>query len=303
MATVYVSYKKEDKDVVDSLIPFLREKGHTVNLDQELTIGAKWQEMLLKTLLNSDAVLVLWTANTAQSQFVPAEVGAVRASQQIGLLPVVIGDLPIPPFIQDLNVERIPDTEPETLRKLAEKLDFSIQKHIENRNARKKGRPKIFISHRHKDEKLVGNLVDCIKTYFYVDQQDIRCTSVRPYRLPVGENTSDRLRNEITDAEVVLGILTPDTLASSYVAFELGSAWGQRVWTCPLLACGADQSHIPAPIRDLSPLFLDKTGDCFQFLQDLENFTSLRRRADLNSGELSDKIEKLASRASRVKSK
>ena len=73
--------------------------------------------------------------------------------------------------------------------------------------------------------------MECIRTYFAVDRKDIRCTSVRPYRLPVGENTADRLRDEITEAEVVLGILTTDTLESSYVAFELGSAWGQRVWT------------------------------------------------------------------------
>jgi hypothetical protein len=245
-------------------------------------------------LLSSDVVLLLWTENTPSSQFVPAEVGVVRATPKLGLLPVVIGDdVDIPPFIQDLIVERISDTDAKTLRELSEKLDVSIKKHIEYRNLRKGGRPKIFISHRHKDEEIVRALVDCMKTYFHIDRQDIRCTSIRPYRLPVGEDTSDRLRDEITDAEVVLGILTTDTLASSYVAFELGSAWGQRVWTCPLLACGANQSHIPDPIRGLSPLFLSKDGDCFQLLNDMEGFTSLVKRKDVDNGELSDKVRKL----------
>jgi hypothetical protein len=242
-------------------------------------------------------VLVLWTENTYKSQFVSAEIGVVRASPQIGLLPVVIGDVSTPPFIQDLMVERIPDAVPETLRKLSEKLDTSIKQHIEFRNLRKKGRPKVFISLRHKDQEIVGALVDCIGTYFHIDRQDIRCTSVRPYRLPVGENTSDRLREEITDAEVVLGILTTDTLASSYVAFELGSAWGQRVWTCPLLARGANQGHIPDPIRGLSPLFLSKNGDCYQLLNDMEGFTSLVKRKELESGQLSDKVDKLVAAA------
>jgi len=174
---------------------------------------------------------------------------------------------------------------------------ISIQKYIEHRNLHKQGRPKIFISHRHKDENIVRALVDCIKLYFQIDRQDIRCTSVRPYRLPVGENTSDRLRDEISDAEVVLGILTTDTLASSYVAFELGSAWGQRVWTCPLLARGADHTHIPDPIRGLSALYLSNPGDCFQLLNDLEGFTSLIKRKELDDGELSDKINKLVEAA------
>jgi hypothetical protein len=293
MATVYVSYKLEDKDIVNSLVPLLEGKGHRVRFDQELPIGAAWRDQLMGSLLSSDVVLLIWTERTHRSQFVAAEVGVVRATSKLGLLPVLVGDVSIPPFIQDLLVERIPDTNPATLEQLAEKLDTAIKKHIEYRGLRKQGRPKVFISHRHKDEEIVRALVDSIKTYFQIDKQDIRCTSVRPYRLPVGEDTSDRLRDEITDAEVVLGILTTDTLASSYVAFELGSAWGQRVWTCPLLAGGANQSHIPDPIRGISPLFLSNEGDCFQLLNDMEGFTSLVKRKDFDGGELADKVRKL----------
>jgi hypothetical protein len=170
----------------------------------------------------------------------------------------------------------------------------SIQKHIERRGRRKKGRPKIFISHRHKDEAIVRALVACIELYFHVEKEDIRCTSVRPYRLPVGENTADRLRDEISDAEVVLGILTTDTLESSYVAFELGSAWGQQVWTCPLLAGGADYSHIPDPIRGRSSLLLSNPSECYQLLGDLADFTSLSKRGPIDHAVLSDKVQALA---------
>lgn len=297
MAIIYVSYRSLDREVVNSLVPMLQDKGHKIRFDQELYIGSGWQTQLMEALLSSDVVLLLWSENTSNSQFVCAEVGAARASSKIGLLPVVIGNIPIPHFIRDLTVEQIPDSQPETLKKLSEKIDISIQKYIEHRNLHKQGRPKIFISHRHKDENIVRALVDCIKLYFQIDRQDIRCTSVRPYRLPVGENTSDRLRDEISDAEVVLGILTTDTLASSYVAFELGSAWGQRVWTCPLLARGADHTHIPDPIRGLSALYLSNPGDCFQLLNDLEGFTSLIKRKELDDGELSDKINKLVEAA------
>jgi len=131
--------------------------------------------------------------------------------------------------------------------------------------------------------------VECIRTYFAVDRKDIRCTSVRPYRLPVGENTADRLRDEITEAEVVLGILTTDTLESSYVAFELGLPGDSVCGPCPFLAHGADQSHIPDPIRGLSPLFLSNERECFQLLNDMEGFTSLVKRKELDTGELADR--------------
>jgi len=293
MASIFISYKGIDAHVVDLIAPLLVEKGHTVRFDQDLYIGAGWQTQLMEFLLSSDIVLLLWSKNTSGSQFICAEVGAARASDRIGLLPVMIEGAEIPNFLRDLICAQLYTLETEALEKLVDDLDKSIQKFIAYREQRKPGSPKIFISHRHKDEKVVRALLICLETYFKIDKQDIRCTSVNPYRLPVGENTSERLRQEISEAEVVLGILTTDTLTSAYVAFELGSAWGQRVWTCPLLACGADQRHIPDPIRDLSPLFLSDPDDCSQLLSDLKGFTSLIKRQP-TSRELKENINQLS---------
>lgn len=302
MATVFISFKSEDRPLAAALAPLLERKGHKLRYDNEVFIGAEWRKHFLEALLASDVMLVLWTENTYRSQFVPAEVGVVRATPRIGLLPVVF-QTSVPPFLLDLHVERVADAEPATLAALAEKIHTAIKRHIEHRDRRKPDRPKVFISHRHKDEKLVAALVECLATYFNIERTDIRCTSVRPYRLPVGENTSERLRDEIADAEVVLGILTTDTLASTYVAFELGAAWGRRVWTCPLLARGADQSHIPDPIRDLSPLFLDREGDCKQLLTDMEGFTSLTRRRKVDAAALAGRLSALAAAAAPPKAR
>jgi hypothetical protein len=297
MATIYTSYQHDDEYIVNTLIPLLTAKGHEIRSDKNLYIGSSWREGLMALILASEFLLVLWSENTKKSQFVPAEIGAARVSGTVQLLPVVIGNAEMPNFIGDLTIERVPDCTPEALSLLADQLDESIQKYFEFQRKKREDKPKIFISHRHKDEALVRALVDCIDMYFNVRKQDIRCTSVRPYRLPVGENSAERLRSEITDAEVVLGILTTDTLQSSYVAFELGSAWGQRVWTCPLLAGGATQAHIPDPIRGLSPLFLHREGDCHQLLSDLEGVASLVKRQSVDPGALLDRISRLVEAA------
>ena len=293
MGGVYVSYKSEDRYLVDLLAPRLVELGHVLSFDQMLYAGAAWREQLMEGLLASDVMLLLWSENTTRSQYVAAEVGAVRASARVGLVPVIVGDVAIPPFIQDVLAARFPDTAPGSVDALVEELDRAIRLHIAHRDAPKAGRPKIFISHRHKDEPIVAALIDCLDRFLEIERSDIRCTSVVPYRLPVGENTSDRLRAEISDAEVVLGILTTDTLESSYVAFELGSAWGQQVWTCPLLARGATQANIPDPIRDLAPLFLTEERDCRQLLADLADMTTLQRRPRGGGRPLDERIATL----------
>jgi hypothetical protein len=297
MATLFVSYRWADREAASALVAALRRRGHEVRYDSEMVIGLPWREKLLSALLGSDGMVLLWTERTASSQHVAAEVGAVRATPRIALMPVLVGDVAIPDFIKDLFAERVVDLEPATIEALASGLDRSIAAHLAMRNRRPKDRPRIFISHRHKDEPIVRELVSCIEANFEIAPGDIRCTSVRPYRLPVGQATSERLRDEVAEAEVVLGILTPDTLQSNYVAFELGAAWGQRVWTCPLLARGADQKNIPDPIRDLSPLFLTSDAECLQLLGDMQRFTTLKRRDTVDNAALLDRCRRLAQAA------
>lgn len=160
-------------------------------------------------------------------------------------------------------------------------------------------RPKLFISHRHRDEEIVSALVDVLRAAFVVAQSDIRCTSVRPYRLPVGERTPDRLRRELRSAEAVIGVITPDTAASSYVLFELGGAWAQNILTCTMLARGASIADIPDPIRDINPLSLEDERDCQQFLDDLEDRTTLKRQARVG-GDVAERIRKLVDAARRT---
>jgi hypothetical protein len=297
VAVIYVSYKLEDRPIVDKVVARLEARGHEVVFDRLLYVGAAWREQLMSELVRSDAVLLIWTENTYGSQYVAAEVGAVRATPGVALLPVIVGKVSLPPFIQDIFVTRLGKLTNAAFDALAEELDRSVALHIEKRRRHKAGQPKVFVSHRHADEEIVRALVGCLQLRFEVNRIDVRCTSVGPYRLPVGEDTADRLRDEISTAEVVLGVLTTDTLRSSYVAFELGSAWGQHVWTCPLLARGADQSHIPDPIRGLSPLFLTDEADCRQLLDDLGEMTSLRPRA-VTPRELAAAVRSLVSAAS-----
>ncbi|MEM1160126.1 MAG: toll/interleukin-1 receptor domain-containing protein [Pseudomonadota bacterium] len=296
MAVIYISYRAPDRPIADRLSRMLSERGHIVRYDKELYTGSEWRSQLMTALKESDGVLLIWSKETESSQYVPSEVGAARALPKMGLFPVMIGDVDRPLFISDVMVDRLETQSDEAFAALADRLDDSFEKHFELVDRRQHGNPRIFISHRHKDEKIVRALAICLRTRFKLQRSDIRCTSVRPYRLPVGEQTGERLREEISTAEVILGILTPDTQESSYVLFELGSAWGQKRWTCPLLARSADQSHIPHPIRDLSPLSLEKPGECWQLMDDLLGFTSLEK-TEADQSELNDLVNALVDAA------
>lgn len=300
MAKFFISYRVREREIALLFQEALERHGHQVAWDVDaLVVGSGWRDALMQSLSSADAVVVLLTPESILSQMVISEVGAARAfattEKRMALLPILIGLTEIPSFIQDLFVLRMDTATPEEVENIATDIDRAIKAHLNAVNIA--SGPAVFISHRHKDRDVAEALTEVLRAAFDIGADQIRCTSVQPYRLPFGQNTSERLRDEIRGAKVVLGILAPDTAESSYVMFELGSAWAQRIYTCPLLSGGANFQHIPGPIYDLAPARLWISSDCHQLIGDLTSEIGLKRRAR-NEGEVSDKVQKLISAAS-----
>ncbi len=298
MATVFLSYKLEDRELATRIAEELKAAGHKVRIDTDaLVVGSSWRDTLMRALMESDALVALLTPRSLQSQFVIAEIGAARAFGQteknMALFPIVVGDAEIPPFIQDLFVFRLRNTDTEAIRIACRDVDRAVTQHVTQQEAQRATSPRIFVSHRHRNEAVARALVALLQAAFDIGKADIRCTSVRPFRLPVGERTPDRLRAELRSAEAVLGLIAPDTNESSYVLFELGAAWSHGILTCPLLIGTATNVNIPDPIRDLNPLSLTDHRDCHQLLDDLEDASSLDRKQGVGS-DVQDKVEALA---------
>ncbi|HEX7186395.1 MAG TPA: toll/interleukin-1 receptor domain-containing protein [Thermoanaerobaculia bacterium] len=276
MATIFLSYQSDDRDLAEKLQACLKSKGHEAKFDvTELLVGDDWRKELIEALYTADGIVVLLTEKALQSPYVISEIGAARAvkmARPFFVAPVLVDGLEVPYFIQDIYCISMKNRTPEGIEETSVAIDGAIRAHFERIRGET---PRIFISHRHKDKELVKALVKVLEAAFHVEKRDIRCTSVHPYRLPAGERTPDRLQAEITRAKAVLGILTPDTAESSYVLFELGSSWGQKVATLPLLAKGAQQGDIPSPISDRHPIDLAQAEDCRQLIEDLAVITKL----------------------------
>lgn len=111
---------------------------------------------------------------------------------------------------------------------------------------------RVFVSHSSEDRALARRFVDAVEAGLPIQRQEIRCTSLPETALPVGTNVSDSLKREIDAADVIVGLLTPKSLKSSYVLFELGAAWGVGKRTMPLLAKGVRKNSLPSIINELS---------------------------------------------------
>jgi hypothetical protein len=234
MARFFLSHAYADQEIARELERRLRDAGHEVAVPVGTLPAGKWRVQLWRALESSDVLVALLTENGLGSPYVTSEIGAAgvfdRARGML-VLPILPSDhANIPLFVSEYACFRLASNDKVSLDALAGELCKAIEQHA----AATLKRPKIFISHRHKDEPQVRALLELLQAAFEIKKEDIRCTSVPPYKLDAGDKTSERLRAEIAGAEVVLGLLSPDTSESKYVLAELGAAWGGGVPTFPL---------------------------------------------------------------------
>lgn len=157
--------------------------------------------------------------------------------------------------------------------------------------------PRLFISHSAEDEELARALVDLLENHFSIpDVEMIRCTSVSPYEIKVGLSASATLRRNIKEAKpTVIALITPNSIHSSWVLFELGAAWALERKTYPLLARGADFESLQGPSYDLQALRLTVEQDVYALLDNLTDALGEKRQGTGDA--VNDKVKALVEAA------
>jgi hypothetical protein len=271
MAIVFLSYQHDDEELARALALRLERTGHTFRIPVGAVVAGDWQETFLNALEKSDAIVILLTENGLRSRYVLGQLGSSRVLRKwkgMLILPVTFGE--IPEVAGDIGCHFLKRQDETGLDNLAEQLDKAIRAHTLA--------PSIFISHRHEDERIAAALVSLLKAAFRIENPDIRCTSVPGHTLPTGVQVSDRLRHDVLGAQLVIGIIGPDTAESRYVLFELGASWACAIPTFPLLVRGASIADVPGPLAERHSPSLEQTHNCVNLIANIAGETVLQRQ-------------------------
>ena len=125
----------------------------------------------------------------------------------------------------------------------------------------------VFVSHDSDDSELAKLLADLFQKSLRFPHSAIRCSSVDGYRLPGGVTTNEMLRLEVHAAKLVIGLITPSSLQSLYVAFELGARWGAEKPMIPILASGATPRHMGGPLSGINALNCNNVSQVNQLVE------------------------------------
>jgi hypothetical protein len=296
MARVFISCNRKDNVEAKRLEAALRELGHTVTQPVDAMPAGRWELQLLRGLHTADVFICFLTPAGMGSSWVLAQTGMAISREYMKnmlVLPVCLEDQ-IPNFVSAFHCFWLTGESHAAVRKLAAQLHDAIKTHSDAQP------PRIFISHRHKDVRVARRLIALLRSAFHVTARDIRCTSVPGYRLVVGSQSSDSLLADLRGAEIVMGLVGPDTSESEYVLFELGASWGLRKPTFPLRIRGATFQQVPEVLREKSSLALADATQCLQLVEDVQRVSSLTRKVRSGRGKGADSVRRQAEQLARV---
>ena len=113
--------------------------------------------------------------------------------------------------------------------------------------------------------------------------------------MKAGVTVDDTLRAEVYKTELLIGLITPNSLKSAYVMFELGARWGAEKSMIPLLALGATPSDLGGPLAGINALDGSKDAQVHQLLEDAAGYLGVTLR---KSSAFANVVSELVQRAS-----
>src|SRR5881409_1843189 len=96
MSDVFISYARADEEQAKRVADALRTDGYAVWRDDELPAHRAYADVIEERLKAADAVVVLWSADAAKSQWVRAEADAARSAGNLIQASLDAGIPPLP---------------------------------------------------------------------------------------------------------------------------------------------------------------------------------------------------------------
>jgi len=115
-----------------------------------------------------------------------------------------------------------------------------------------KSRPTlVFVSHAHEDKELARQLVNCLQSCLGLPRDSLFCSSHAGAGVTLGEEVVGSLSRALNAAVVVVALVTPSSVRSTWVQGELGYARFASKKLCCLVGPGVEAGELPEVVRGL----------------------------------------------------
>lgn len=127
----------------------------------------------------------------------------------------------------------------------------------------------IFISHSTRNKELVEQVDELLQLGMGLGRERIFCTSFKE-TLPTGKDFISIIKKNMKECKMVIALITPEYLQSKFCMMELGAAWVQASYFCPVLAGGVDYEDLAdTPLKSLQMRKIEQEDDWFAIYEEM----------------------------------
>jgi len=156
---------------------------------------------------------------------------------------------------------------------------------------------KVFISHSSADVEIVKLIIKLIRSSLNLSPNEILCSSIEGHKLSPGVNTDERLKEEVHRAKSFIGVITENSINSSYVLFELGARWGANLPMVPIICDEKGTSILSGPLKNINCLTHIKRGDLYSMIDTISGNLGIE---SLPTNSFLDEVENILSYNSNI---
>jgi hypothetical protein len=143
---------------------------------------------------------------------------------------------------------------------------------------------KIFISHSSKDSDIVEELINVLET-IGLKSSSIFCTSFGEYGISLGENFLERIKNELSENDLVLFLISDNFYSSPVCLCEMGATWVQSKVHIPILVPPFKFEQIKGVIPLSQGIYIDNSKDLNLLKENIEESFSIDNKMKFSSWE------------------
>jgi WD40 repeat protein/formylglycine-generating enzyme required for sulfatase activity len=259
---VYISHSGDAK-VADQIAQALSRAGIDTFVNTDISAGEQWTGRLAAAIRDADIVVVVLTASFAHSEWMAEEV-RLAFEKRKRIIPIVHRSVELedwPPELRDIHALRYEDE-----KSLALSLELLCAQLLRDQNNLKvtekvKGtrspsgragvqgeKPSLFIGYSRDDLSFVEQLHEALNRAGFMTAGDLRS-------IFAGEDWQRSLGALIRDADAIIFVLSPSSVTSRVMAWEVGEAarLGKRL--VPVICRPLGNARPPPPLESLHSVF------------------------------------------------
>ena len=142
------------------------------------------------------------------------------------------------------------------------------------------GMRRVFVSHASADAELVDKFVDrLLRNGCNLGPDDLFYSSGEDTGVPSGEDLIATVRKEVSDATLVIAVITPTYQTRPICIAELGAAWGRAGHLMPLMLPGLPRSDLEGVLAGMTIKTLEDSGALDELHDRVRSVTGVDVRA------------------------